>query len=121
MALNTDEIEWIATLAGLRWPPRVMEETEETEGTRRALSRMQEVLSFVDRLASFEEGSDEGSDGSQVEPVQGRDQLGAPQAAQAGAPDVPAPCLPRETVLAEAPASQDGFFLVPRVLPTEAP
>jgi aspartyl-tRNA(Asn)/glutamyl-tRNA(Gln) amidotransferase subunit C len=28
-------------------------------------------------------------------------------------PDVPAPCLPRDVVLAEAPAVQDGGFLVP--------
>jgi aspartyl-tRNA(Asn)/glutamyl-tRNA(Gln) amidotransferase subunit C len=28
-------------------------------------------------------------------------------------PDVPVPCLPREAALAEAPAVQDGGFLVP--------
>jgi aspartyl-tRNA(Asn)/glutamyl-tRNA(Gln) amidotransferase subunit C len=35
------------------------------------------------------------------------------EVANALRPDVPAPCLPRDVVLAEAPAVQDGGFLVP--------
>jgi aspartyl-tRNA(Asn)/glutamyl-tRNA(Gln) amidotransferase subunit C len=31
-------------------------------------------------------------------------------------PDVVTPCLPRELVLAEAPATEDGRFRVPRIL-----
>ena len=35
-------------------------------------------------------------------------------------PDVPVPCLDRDEVLAQAPASEDGRFRVPRIL-GEAP
>jgi aspartyl-tRNA(Asn)/glutamyl-tRNA(Gln) amidotransferase subunit C len=31
-------------------------------------------------------------------------------------PDVVTPCLPRDVVLAEAPAAEDGRFRVPRIL-----
>jgi aspartyl-tRNA(Asn)/glutamyl-tRNA(Gln) amidotransferase subunit C len=34
--------------------------------------------------------------------------------------DVPAPCLPREEVLASAPDVEDGRFRVPRILDEEA-
>lgn len=33
--------------------------------------------------------------------------------------DVPGPCLPREEVLANAPAVEDGFIVVPPVIETE--
>jgi aspartyl-tRNA(Asn)/glutamyl-tRNA(Gln) amidotransferase subunit C len=33
--------------------------------------------------------------------------------------DVPRECLPREDVLANAPASEDGYFVVPPVIETE--
>jgi aspartyl-tRNA(Asn)/glutamyl-tRNA(Gln) amidotransferase subunit C len=35
-------------------------------------------------------------------------------------PDAPAPCLPRDEVLAQAPAAEDGRFRVPRILDEEA-
>ena len=35
-------------------------------------------------------------------------------------PDVVTPCLPRDVVLAEAPAAEDGRFRVPRILVEEA-
>lgn len=35
-------------------------------------------------------------------------------------PDVVTPCLPRDVVLAEAPAAEDGRFRVPRILGEEA-
>jgi aspartyl-tRNA(Asn)/glutamyl-tRNA(Gln) amidotransferase subunit C len=35
------------------------------------------------------------------------------EVANALRPDVPQPCLPREVALAQAPAVQDGGFLVP--------
>ena len=35
-------------------------------------------------------------------------------------PDVPEPCLPREVVLAGAPAAEDDRFRVPRILGEEA-
>ena len=35
-------------------------------------------------------------------------------------PDVPTPSLPRDVVLAEAPAAEDGRFRVPRILGEEA-
>ena len=34
-------------------------------------------------------------------------------------PDVVTPCLPRDVVLAEAPAAEDGRFRVPRILGEE--
>ena len=35
-------------------------------------------------------------------------------------PDVPRPCLPRDVVLSQAPAVEDGRFRVPRILGEEA-
>ena len=35
-------------------------------------------------------------------------------------PDVVTPCLPRDVVLGEAPAAEDGRFRVPRILGEEA-
>jgi aspartyl-tRNA(Asn)/glutamyl-tRNA(Gln) amidotransferase subunit C len=35
-------------------------------------------------------------------------------------PDVARPCLPRDVVLAQAPAAEDGRFRVPRILGEEA-
>ncbi len=35
-------------------------------------------------------------------------------------PDVTTPCLPRDVVLAAAPAAEDGRFRVPRILGEEA-
>jgi aspartyl-tRNA(Asn)/glutamyl-tRNA(Gln) amidotransferase subunit C len=35
-------------------------------------------------------------------------------------PDVTAPCLPRDEVLAQAPAAEDGRFRVPRILGEDA-
>ena len=35
-------------------------------------------------------------------------------------PDVVAPCLPRDVVLSQAPAAEDGRFRVPRILGEEA-
>ncbi len=50
-------------------------------------------------------GGGAGAAGGTPAPVRG-----APEAA-----DVPGPCLPRETFLANAPAALDGFLLVPEV------
>jgi aspartyl-tRNA(Asn)/glutamyl-tRNA(Gln) amidotransferase subunit C len=89
MALTREDVRKIATLARLRFAP------EEEERLTRQLAT---IVAYIDQLQGFE-GL-------------------APDAAVAGvreAGDVPRECLPRERFLANAPASLDGFLLVPEV------
>jgi aspartyl-tRNA(Asn)/glutamyl-tRNA(Gln) amidotransferase subunit C len=89
MALTREDVRKIATLARLRFAP---EEEERFAG------QLATIVEYIDQLQSFE-GL-------------------ASDAAVAGlreASDTPQPCLPREVFLANAPASMDGFVLVPEV------
>lgn len=81
-------------------------------------SQMEEIVALVDQLERF--------DTVEIEPgsaMAGRDlaerEADEPDRAEASQ-DVPARCLPREQVLAEAAETWNGFFVVPRVLPPEA-
>lgn len=116
MPLTTDEIDRIATLARLRL----------TSEERGALpGQLQEIVGFVDQLASYETdpedetGADGVSDGSSDGSTDGSPEIppGGP-----GAEDSPAPCLDRRRVLANAPPGDvggeeppRGFFVVPEV------
>ncbi|HEX3552647.1 MAG TPA: Asp-tRNA(Asn)/Glu-tRNA(Gln) amidotransferase subunit GatC [Thermoanaerobaculia bacterium] len=89
MALTREDVRKIATLARLRFSP---EEEERFAG------QLATIVEYIDQLQSFE-GL-------------------APNAAVAGvreAADGVGECLPRERFLANAPASLDGFLLVPEV------
>lgn len=94
MALTTEELRRIATLARLRLPP------EQEAAFARQLGR---IVDYIDQLQSFR--AEEG-DAPASQPVRE-----TPEAA-----DRPLPCLPRELFLANAPASALGEFLaVPEV------
>jgi aspartyl-tRNA(Asn)/glutamyl-tRNA(Gln) amidotransferase subunit C len=89
MALTHEDVRKIATLARLRLTPQEEE---------RFAGQLAHVVEYIDQLQDFE-GE-------------------APAAAVQGVremEDQPRPCLPRETFLANAPASLDGFLLVPEV------
>ncbi len=89
MALTREDVRKIATLARLRFSP---EEEERFAG------QLATIVEYIDQLQSFERV--------------------APDAAGAGMredADVVGECLPRERFLANAPASLDGFLLVPEV------
>jgi aspartyl-tRNA(Asn)/glutamyl-tRNA(Gln) amidotransferase subunit C len=91
MALTIDEVRRIAALARLRLSPE-----QEATFTR----QLGEIVDYVDQLRELPGG----------EPAA----EGAPASREAD--DVAGDCLPRELVLANAPASADGFLLVPEVL-----
>jgi aspartyl-tRNA(Asn)/glutamyl-tRNA(Gln) amidotransferase subunit C len=89
MALTNEDVRKIATLAQLRFS------SEEEERFTGQLAR---IVDYIDQLQSFAPD--------------------APDAAALGvreAADQPRDCLPRERFLANAPASLDGFLLVPEV------
>ena len=89
MALTHEDVRKIATLARLRFT------SEEEE---RFAGQLAHIVDYIDQLQSFEGA--------------------APDAAVQGvleAADRPQDCLPRERFLANAPASMDGFLLVPEV------
>ncbi|MEO6192374.1 MAG: Asp-tRNA(Asn)/Glu-tRNA(Gln) amidotransferase subunit GatC [Thermoanaerobaculia bacterium] len=89
MALTHEDVRKIATLARLRFTPE-----EET----RLTGQLATIVDYIDQLQSFEGA--------------------APDAAVQGvreAVDQPRDCIARERFLANAPASMDGFLLVPEV------
>jgi len=96
MPLSLEEVRHIARLARLRL-------TSEEE--RRYAEQLSAILDYADRLKRV--------DTSDVPPTAGVQDLEAPLRS-----DTPRPGLPRERVLANAPASAEGMFLVPPVLDT---
>jgi len=91
MALTTEEVRKIATLARLRLTP-------EQEAT--FAHQLGRIVDYIDQLQSFAAGTEPG--------------FPAPPLAEAE--DLPGPCLPRELFLANAPAVALGAFLaVPEV------
>lgn len=93
MALTHEDVRKIATLARLRFTPE-----EEAKLT----GQLAGIVDYIDQLQAFE-GALEGEDSA---------------AAARGAREVedrPHDCLPREELLANAPAALDAFILVPEV------
>ncbi len=89
MALTHEDVKQIATLARLRFTP---------EEELRLTGQLAKIVDYIDHLQAFEVAEpDPGSRGVDE------------------AEDKAAPCLPRERFLANAPASLDGFLLVPEV------
>lgn len=94
MALTPESIRKIATLARLRFTP------EEEGVLARQLGR---IVDYIDQLERFESGESAFSGLPRTPPVREAD-------------DLPRPGLPRESFLANAPASALGEFLaVPEV------
>jgi aspartyl-tRNA(Asn)/glutamyl-tRNA(Gln) amidotransferase subunit C len=89
MALTHEDVKQIATLARLRFTP---------EEEVRLTGQLAKIVDYIDQLQAFEIADAAlGSRGVQE------------------AADEIVPCLPREKFLANAPASLDGFLLVPEV------
>ncbi|MEA2599932.1 MAG: aspartyl-tRNA(Asn)/glutamyl-tRNA(Gln) amidotransferase subunit [Acidobacteriota bacterium] len=86
MALTTEDVRKIATLARLRFTP---------EEEARFAGQLAKIVDYIDQLQTYEVAeANPGSHGVlEME-------------------DVPHDCLPRERFLANAPASLDGFLLV---------
>jgi aspartyl-tRNA(Asn)/glutamyl-tRNA(Gln) amidotransferase subunit C len=109
MALTTEEVRKIASLARLRFTP---EEEADFAG------QLGKIVDYIDQLQRFEAGA-------LPEAATRAAATGAPPAPLAPLPptsraapeddDLPRPCLPRESFLANAPAALDGFLLVPEV------
>lgn len=93
MALTTDNVRKIATLARLRLTPE-----EETLFA----GQLGAIVDYIDQLQQYAPG-----DASAASIP--REELGTE------AVDEIRPCLPRELFLANAPASLDGFLLVPEI------
>ena len=89
MALTHEDVRKIATLARLRFTP---------EEEARLAGQLARIVDYIDQLQSFEGAPPDDA-------VQGVRELD----------DRPRDCLPRERFLANAPASLDGFLLVPEV------
>jgi aspartyl-tRNA(Asn)/glutamyl-tRNA(Gln) amidotransferase subunit C len=94
MSLSLEEVRRIARLARLRLTP---------EEEQRYAEQLSAILDYADRLGRV--------DTTDVPPTAGVQDLQAPLR-----PDTPRPSLPRERVLANAPATADGQFLVPPIL-----
>jgi aspartyl-tRNA(Asn)/glutamyl-tRNA(Gln) amidotransferase subunit C len=92
MALTTEDVRKIATLARLRLTP---------DEEARFAGQLAKIVDYIDQLQTYEG----------AEPDLGS--RGTPQIAEMA--DVPGECLPRERFLANAPASLDAFLLVPEV------
>jgi aspartyl-tRNA(Asn)/glutamyl-tRNA(Gln) amidotransferase subunit C len=89
MALTHEDVRKIATLARLRFTPE-----EEAKLT----GQLAKIVDYIDQLQAYE--------------------IAEPEAVSQGVrelEDRPHDCLPREELLANAPASMDGFLLVPEV------
>lgn len=89
MALTHEDVRKIATLARLRFTPE-----EEAKLT----GQLAGIVDYIDQLQAFE----------------GEEPATAPQGARE-LEDRPHDCLPREELLANAPAALDAFILVPEV------
>jgi aspartyl-tRNA(Asn)/glutamyl-tRNA(Gln) amidotransferase subunit C len=94
MALTTDNVRKIASLARLRL---TVEEENLFAGQLGA------IVDYIDQLRQYAPGSPEGPGEALLQP-------GGHEA-----DDRVRPCLPREEFLANAPAALDGFLLVPEI------
>ena len=103
MALTIEEVRKIASLARLRFTP---EEESAFAG------QLGKIVDYIDQLQRLDGGRSSPAEStvSAAGGTPGPVGLAAPEAA-----DEPRSCLPRETFLANAPATLDGFLLVPEV------
>ena len=97
MAIDKNTVRHVARLA------RLALTNEEEERTAAQLGH---VLEYIERLKAV--------DVAGVEPLSFAGDSGEAQASMRA--DEPGPCLPRETVLREAPEQDGSAFLVPRII-----
>lgn len=100
MALTTDNVRKIATLARLRLTPE-----EETLFA----GQLGAIVDYIDQLQQYAPGAE-----TAAHVPLGPAGEHAPEEAREAIDEI-RPCLPREQFLANAPASMDGFLLVPEV------
>lgn len=103
MALTTEEVRKIASLARLRFTP---EEEAAFAG------QLGKIVDYIDQLQRFEAGA---PPEAMIPPAPLPPLLPPSARAAPEDDDLPRPCLPRESFLANAPATLDGFLLVPEV------
>jgi len=106
MALSIDDVRKIASLARLRFTP---DEEAAYAG------QLGKIVDYIDQLQRFDLGRETetpagGTAATTAAPANAAATPAAPEA-----PDVILPCLPREVFLANAPATLDGFLVVPEV------
>jgi aspartyl-tRNA(Asn)/glutamyl-tRNA(Gln) amidotransferase subunit C len=97
MALTIDEVRKIATLARLRFSPE-----EEVALT----SQLGRIVDYIDQLQRLDAGAATSAPAAAAPPASLEDRRLS---------DLPLPSLPREVFLANAPAAQDAFLLVPEI------
>lgn len=102
MALTIEEVRKIASLARLRFTP------EEEVTMAGQLGQIVDYIDQLQRLDAGKPGASAASPAPGAPPAQA-----SPSAPEAD--DLPRPCLPRESFLANAPATLDGFLRVPEV------
>ncbi|HKY34178.1 MAG TPA: Asp-tRNA(Asn)/Glu-tRNA(Gln) amidotransferase subunit GatC [Candidatus Polarisedimenticolia bacterium] len=95
MKITLDEVKRIAALAQLDLTAADLE---------RMRGQLDQILRYVDHLAEL--------DTTGVEPAEGLVAGGGPPLRE----DEPAPCLPPDEALANAPESGAGHFKVPKVI-----
>ncbi len=103
MALTTDNVRKIATLARLRLSPE-----EETLFA----GQLGAIVDYIDQLQQYAPGEETAAH-VPLGPA-GEHEAQEAQEAQEAIDEI-RPCLPREQFLANAPASLDGFLLVPEI------
>ena len=106
MKVTDKDVTYVAELANLELTP---------EERQRMVKDLDSILSYIDRLNEL--------DTSQVPPMaqvftnSSAAETGPRRApARAWRDDTPAPCLPRDEALRNAPASDGEFFRVPKVI-----
>jgi len=105
MALSIYDVRKIASLARLRFTP---DEEAAYAG------QLGKIVDYIDQLQRVDPGREAGSAAGGTAAITAA--AAAPAAPQAPeAPDVILSCLPREGFLANAPATLDGFLVVPEV------
>lgn len=95
MALTIDDVRKIAALARLRF--RAEEEVALT-------AQLGRIVAYIDQLQRMDSGAATPAAPSQPASLESQRES-----------DLPLPCLPREVFLANAPATQDAFLLVPEI------
>jgi aspartyl-tRNA(Asn)/glutamyl-tRNA(Gln) amidotransferase subunit C len=110
MALTTEEVRKIASLARLRFCP---------EEEAAMAVQLGNIVDYIDQLQRLDAGKPDAAAGSAAAVTEAPPAPGLHPAPEAD--DLPGPCLPRETFLANAPAARDGFLLVPEVRGTSRP
>jgi aspartyl-tRNA(Asn)/glutamyl-tRNA(Gln) amidotransferase subunit C len=106
MKVTEKDVIYVAELANLELTP---------EERQRMVKDLDSILSYIDRLNEL--------DTSQVPPMaqvfagsSGAESAIGQLPAPAWRDDTPAPCLPRNEALRNAPASDGEFFRVPKVI-----